>query len=334
MRRRAPSPRRALQDLPRRAARAAPTPSARRSRRRGRSTRARRRSADPRPSRRPRSGEPRSHTTARRPGGSSPASPIAIRAGTAAPVPYTWLIPQRPNHDPSSSCCANSHFSARPSRLAVGAAHRREHLQRVRGHVGARLVDHLAEVQERAAPSPAPACCRRRTPPSPHPCTACPPPTARAVDRLPRACTLSLLALRPAASGAPQLAGLDGLAAAPAPPPRCRRRRGSCRWRTQTPTPPAATRARHRPVAAHPHLLLQQPPRRAAAAPGARAATPASLSATIASAVSHTGDWHASRRRLAPAGATGGRDGRGGVPSPRSSTMKRSSPSRPRRITG
>ena len=54
-------------------------------------------------------------------------------------------------------------------------------------------------------------------------------------------------------------------------PRRCRRCRGSCRCRTRTPSRPAArSRPAHRPVAADPDLLGQQPVARPAPAPGRR----------------------------------------------------------------
>ena len=43
-------------------------------------------------------------------------TPAAISAGTAAPVPYTWLTPQRPNHEPSGSWLSISQRT--PRRLA------------------------------------------------------------------------------------------------------------------------------------------------------------------------------------------------------------------------
>ena len=64
---------------------------------------------------------------------------------------------------------------------------------------------------------------------------------------------------------------------------------------------PAAGRSAgppHRPVAAHVYLLVEQPLGGAQRSPGRRATTPASASAITASAVSQTGDWQASRRRL------------------------------------
>src|SRR5256886_8623504 len=54
-----------------------------------------------------------SHSTARRIAGWSDGTPQASSAGSAAPVPYRWLTPQRPNHEPSSSCSASSHLSPR-----------------------------------------------------------------------------------------------------------------------------------------------------------------------------------------------------------------------------
>ena len=87
-----------------------------------------------------------------------------------------------------------------------------------------------------------------------------------------------------------------------APPRPCRRCRGSCRWRTRTPSRPARGRGR-----------------RTDQSPGTRISSPSSQSAApherrvvgrrrrrrrapiTASAVSHTGDWHASSRRRAVA---------------------------------
>ena len=87
-------------------------------------------------------------------------------------------------------------------------------------------------------------------------------------------------------------------AAARARPRRCRRCRGSCRWRTRT----TSRRARAR-AGAPPSRRAAAPARRAASrrrarAPGRRPARRRRASATIASAVSQTGDWQASRRRL------------------------------------
>ena len=60
-----------------------------------------------------------------------------------------WLMPQRPNQDPSASCWS---ISQRTPCRAAGVspqAEQAEHLKGVPRHVGARLVDHLAEVEER-----------------------------------------------------------------------------------------------------------------------------------------------------------------------------------------
>ena len=77
-------------------------------------------------------------------------------------------------------------------------------------------------------------------------------------------------------------------------------------------------RAAHRPVAATRGSALQAANRLRAVPPRASPGRPASASAIMASAVSHTGDWHASSRgRSTP-----------------SSIVNRSSPSRPRSITG
>src|SRR5438445_11741748 len=54
-----------------------------------------------------------SQATARWSDGCSDGTPHASSAGSAAPVPYRWLTPQRPNHDPSCSCSDRSHASPR-----------------------------------------------------------------------------------------------------------------------------------------------------------------------------------------------------------------------------
>ena len=76
-------------------------------------------------------------------------------------------------------------------------------------------------------------------------------------------------------------------------------------------------RAPHRPVARHADLLGQHPVGALLHGGSCAGATPASRSASMASAVSHTGDWQASRRRWSP-----------------SSMVKPSSPARPSAITG
>ena len=106
---------------------------------------------------------------------------------------------------------------------------------RVRGDVGARRVDHLAEVAERAARARARGCCRRRTRPSRRRRSASRRPTRTAAGDRPH---------RRARSPG------DRRGAARARPRRCRRRRGSCRSRTRTPSRRAQVRPAHGPVAA------------------------------------------------------------------------------------
>ena len=247
-----------------------------------------------------------------------------------APKPRSvrLLLPQQP-------------AQPRAGLFAVGAAERGEHLQRVRGHVSARLVDHLAEIQERERPHQGPRVVGVERPPAAalalHPLD----PLDGAIDRVLRALAHPLRTVRrrhfavaaAVAVGAARLLGfqLD------------RAQQRQCHLRgvvdigvvvileLKRPSPRLQLR-----LAPPPNRRARAPPppaatARRASAPGAHAAVPASLSATIASAVSHTGDWQASRRRL------GGRDSRPALQprlSSRSSTMKRSNPSRPRRITG
>src|SRR5436853_100046 len=49
--------------------------------------------------------------------GWSGATPPSTRAGTVAPVPYTWFTPQRPYHEPSASCWSSSQAVASRPRV-------------------------------------------------------------------------------------------------------------------------------------------------------------------------------------------------------------------------
>ena len=164
--------------------------------------------------------------------------------------------------------------AASPAASLVG-----EHLDHVGGDVGARRVGDRAEVAERRASRRGCSCCRRRTRPSRR-----------------RAALHAEHPVEPAVGRPARRRGRRG--AAPARRRRCRRRRGSCRSRTRT-----GSRRRRAPAGARPSRRATRTSlrRRASRAPrtiaGCSAARPASSSAITASAVSQTGDWHASMRR-------------------------------------
>ena len=162
--------------------------------------------------------------------------------------------------------------SATPRRHAgaSGQALGGEHLDDVRGDVGRRRVDHLAEVAERQLRSTSLRVLSASNAPQP--------PSRDCMPSRPRHAALDRGAQPSPAPGARR-------GAAPAPPRRCRRCRGSRRCRTRRPSRPGAS-----------------PGRRTAQSPGTRISSPSSQSARGEQAGSSGGDARVEQRGQRQAG--------------------------------
>ena len=237
---------------------------------------------------------------ARRSRGSSGATPAATSAGTAAPVPYTWLAPQRPNHDPSSSCERHSHSmprsSAAPWRPSDG-----EHLDHVGGDVGAGGIDHLAEVAERQPPAELAGVVDVERRPAAVAALHAERPRDPPIDGGPQRRRLGVGDAQQGEHDLARVVDVGVVVVVELEGPAARRE----------------VRAAHGPVAGDADLLVEQPARRPHDGGRRRPPRRRRRGPAPPSAVSHTGDWHASSRRV-----------------PSSCTVKASSPANPACMTG
>ena len=168
-------------------------------------------------------------------------------------------------------------------RVARAAPRPAEHLDHVRGDVGARRVDHLAEVAERELRGSARWCCRRRTRPSRRRATRI--PSVHATPRGDR--FVQAGQSRRALQGQDHLGGVVDVGVAVV----LELERPAARRQVEAGGPPSRRGARI--------SSLEQPAARRARSPGGRVRARRRRGAISASAVSQTGDWQASSRRIA-----------------------------------
>ena len=186
-----------------------------------------------------------------------------VRAPAPEPRAVRLLLAQQPR---DARCCTRG-----SSRVAL----EREHLDHVRGDVGATADRSPRRSRRTAARGTARACCRRRTPRSRRRDDCMPQrPRDRARRARPRARRRRACAPR-AARGSPR---------------RCRRCRDSGRCRTRTPSRSASSCGRRTVQSPGMRTSSRSVHSAARASAGWSGATPASRSAIIASAVSQTGD--------------------------------------------
>ncbi len=220
-----------------------------------------------------------------------------MSAGTTPPVPYTWLAPQRPNHEPSASCAFSSHTTARlttvvSARPSLASASTTWAVTSADGGSMTAPKSQNGSLHSSRVLSASKA----------------PKPPSR------EAMPFSHWIARSIGSEA---SGNATLRSARGSPRRCRRCRGRRRCRTRTPSRPAGCPVDAPTSPRAPDLLVHDPSAPRAGA-GSSGGVPESPSAFMARTVSQTGDWHASSAKRPCS----------------SRIVNRSRPSSPRRMTG